>query len=1086
MSGIKYRRYVTHLLKKPSREARAGDEDVVHDWNNKERLAVFTHLIRRLMALVRVGMGLFLRLLRPLKVGWRVSNVTVCLMGAVLGLGAGLIFLRGFIFSPGLAQYFDLQWWYSSRQYPMHYMWGEFIQAPEFINHVLRYPLIYLFPAEVSERLVYLFIFTVMGLSMFFAAYKLTARRHSTAKVPLIAATLATLFFVMNPIVCVRMWNYLVLWFYAFMPLLLYFSYIAFRDIGSFKRIDFFKKAIPVALVLFLMSATPRMPLFFPIFGLAFLAGVSRPYWEYIKRSALFSLVTMVLYVAFSAFWVVPIAMGADTSPYWYIMARGYLDFVSQFVSMWRMFTLQPTEGVSFLTNIYTATGALEVVWKVCVIATPFIALSALLLRRSKLIVWLALFALAFAFLSKGNSPPFGRFYEWLVFDAPVLSSFGYQFRSPPEWALSLMFCYSMLIGFTASYFLGWIKSRVSSVGLKSGIFAATIIILIAVAMIIGYPLLNGNLSGTMEPKTLNSGWVDFNRWMEDEGSDCKITMCPGPPIWGPPKPMFPHYSSGMKPAHSPLLPMFLYRALERGYTMRFGELQTPWNARYVVVWAGPFNREQDDLRLIKQFGSIMVYENLAQCAQVEASKQSVVVLGGVDMMLSLIAIDSYDVVDSSAVFVDQLVENGAYLSTADVVVSSQGNLDLYLSQLDGEYIVAPFDAVDREYTGWVKATAEDIQLGVWHYYLDIVGLENWQYDYGRYLVRSQSPEPLNMPFEVECDGDYDIVVRCLHSAEGEMIKLSLDGESVGDVITKDQVTEFRWDNVGTFTLEAGEHMLTLDSTHRLEAVNLFAVLPHGVLEQYEEHVDNVITNKRLAYVWEGETVFNQSWAEISQEYGGEASRGRVLVLSEGSQTNREVEVARSGNYKMGLRLSGSAVVSIDDEDFSIGSSSLNFAYIGPVYLDKGKHSIGVTPAAGGTCKIDVIWLYSVDDGDEKVEDIFTSDDVPASVLRYEKVDPTKYRVTVNATGPFMMAFAEAYDRLWVARVNGREYKSVPLNSMVNGFWIDEKGELEITIEFKTQQWFYYGVTVTVLSLLAAFGFLLWDYKRRRRGTKLS
>jgi len=58
-----------------------------------------------------------------------------------------------------------------------------------------------------------------------------------------------------------------------------------------------------------------------------------------------------------------------------------------------------------------------------------------------------------------------------------------------------------------------------------------------------------------------------------------------------------------------------------------------------------------------------------------------------------------------------------------------------------------------------------------------------------------------------------------------------------------------------------------------------------------------------------------------------------------------------------------------------------------------------------------------------------------------------------------MLSFAEAYDPLWEARVykDGRKIetvKSIPLYSVINGFWINETGNLEIIIRYTPQDWF--------------------------------
>jgi hypothetical protein len=214
-------------------------------------------------------------------------------------------------------------------------------------------------------------------------------------------------------------------------------------------------------------------------------------------------------------------------------------------------------------------------------------------------------------------------------------------------------------------------------------------------------------------------------------------------------------------------------------------------------------------------------------------------------------------------------------------------------------------------------------------------------------------------------------------------------------------------------------------------------------------------------------------------EYGGEASNGAVVRIADGSRVWRNIEVIRSGEYMMAVRLDGSAGVSIDGDVASVSSSGLGFEYTGPVYLDKGSHTIEVS-AQGGQTDLDVVWLYSAENGAEGVEDIFKTDGVTAEVVEYEKVNPTKYKVRVSASAPFMLALGEVYNGLWAADVNGREYPSIPLNSIANGFWIEDEGELEITIEFKPQRWFYSGAIISLIGLIGILAFVMWRWRRKK------
>ena len=120
-----------------------------------------------------------------------------------------------------------------------------------------------------------------------------------------------------------------------------------------------------------------------------------------------------------------------------------------------------------------------------------------------------------------------------------------------------------------------------------------------------------------------------------------------------------------------------------------------------------------------------------------------------------------------------------------------------------------------------------------------------------------------------------------------------------------------------------------------------------------------------------------------------------------------------------------------------------------------------------GQSDLDVVWIYSTQNSNETLEDIFKPKENPAEIISYQKIDPTKYTVKVNASKPFMLSFAESYDPLWVAYVNGEKIHSIPLYGVINGFYINQTGYLEITIEYEPQRWFNLGCIISLTTLLA-------------------
>ena len=89
-----------------------------------------------------------------------------------------------------------------------------------------------------------------------------------------------------------------------------------------------------------------------------------------------------------------------------------------------------------------------------------------------------------------------------------------------------------------------------------------------------------------------------------------------------------------------------------------------------------------------------------------------------------------------------------------------------------------------------------------------------------------------------------------------------------------------------------------------------------------------------------------------------------------------------------------------------------------------------------------------------------------------------------------MFSFAEAYDPLWEARVckDGKlveKVRSIPLYSIINGFWINETGELEIVIRYKPQDWFELGLKISATTFVGCIAYVFYDW-RREKGDKLA
>jgi hypothetical protein len=68
----------------------------------------------------------------------------------------------------------------------------------------------------------------------------------------------------------------------------------------------------------------------------------------------------------------------------------------------------------------------------------------------------------------------------------------------------------------------------------------------------------------------------------------------------------------------------------------------------------------------------------------------------------------------------------------------------------------------------------------------------------------------------------------------------------------------------------------------------------------------------------------------------------------------------------------------------------------------------------------------------------------------------------------------EAYDKGWVAiDENGKEFPSIPIYGMINGFYVDRVGDFKLDIIYKPQQFFQIGAGISVIAFFGAIFFAM-------------
>jgi hypothetical protein len=141
------------------------------------------------------------------------------------------------------------------------------------------------------------------------------------------------------------------------------------------------------------------------------------------------------------------------------------------------------------------------------------------------------------------------------------------------------------------------------------------------------------------------------------------------------------------------------------------------------------------------------------------------------------------------------------------------------------------------------------------------------------------------------------------------------------------------------------------------------------------------------------------------------------------------------------------------------------------VYLVSGEQNITVT--AYGKADLYSITLNLNDEGELGFLDNLVEEKQGPKVT-YEEVNSGKYVVHVeNSDEPFVLVFSEAYHPLWKAYIDDKEVSSIPVYSIVNGFYVTKTGSFTVTIYFTGQTYADIGLQISTISIFIVLTIIL-------------
>jgi hypothetical protein len=211
-----------------------------------------------------------------------------------------------------------------------------------------------------------------------------------------------------------------------------------------------------------------------------------------------------------------------------------------------------------------------------------------------------------------------------------------------------------------------------------------------------------------------------------------------------------------------------------------------------------------------------------------------------------------------------------------------------------------------------------------------------------------------------------------------------------------------------------------------------------------------------------------------------------AMALPLDGQVNFVEKINDDGRYKVGIRawspFSQEVQVTFNSSDkhvvkIPIRANSLDIFYSDSFNIKGGDYSFQIETE--NFLYLDAIIFFKINDENETLPSVFSSVDNSIKITEIQRVNPSKYLVSVNATKPFVLTMAEAYDPLWVAYIDGDKIGSIPFFNVINGFLINKTGSFDIVLEYEVQNTFYYGSAISLSALFVCFFVVIYDWKKK-------
>lgn len=511
-------------------------------------------------------------------------------------------------------------------------------------------------PLGIVQRIWFVLVFALLGWGMYYLLSTIISSQNRGIK--RLSCLTASVFYVINPYTFIKLELGTIgfLFVSSILPFTLAFAIKGFRAIKKGEK-NWTKYALLTALLSTILltenyTVTFLMFLFFSLYVICYMILEGKNKLAHIK----FIFIVVAISMFLNAFWIVP-AIGYFSSEAPVEMTsefRWIPEFIGKgddFVNTIRLQTPYLEQWVFHdeLGAIFTST------WNTLVgISFFLLAMLALFFKpKNKQVILFTIISLVSVGLAAGLNPPLGGIYDWLWNHFPLWP----LFRDPKKFYMIASMSLSILLGVSISE----ISKRLSKLEKKHStsqpklrvhfsllrnshkFFVIAVLCLIFVNQ---YPILSGNLDGSLEPMHVPDYYTEARSWLLQQEEDFRIMVVPTYAglvryTWGPkydmhsiteyvfPKPVIEERVGGGPLANKPQLQFIrsLYTSLLENRTDHIGRILALAKIKYICLQNNLLVQDirsserentvhlklllqgQKDLCLVKKFGDLYFYE---------------------------------------------------------------------------------------------------------------------------------------------------------------------------------------------------------------------------------------------------------------------------------------------------------------------------------------------------------------------------------------------------------------------------------------------------------------------------------------------